>query len=283
LKDTTVAAVQMNGEIGKTEKNLEKVEDWTSKASESGADLVLFPELVITGHWCSPEAWSHAEKVPDGPSVRRLETISREYGVVVCAGLGEIESGVQYNAQVVVGPDGYLGKQRKLHMSGDEYFYYRPGSQINPIDVGRCIVGIVICYDNLFPEVPRILALKGAEVILAPHAARFARGRRGEKRIVSDQKRFYRKVYASRAFDNGVFYVVTNQAGYAGEGTSHAGGTIVFDPQGEVVAESNTAVIEEEMVVATLSARSFSERRGSKCFPLLTRRPEIYGEIVALR
>ncbi len=78
-----------------------------------------------------------------------------------------------------------------------------------------------------------------------------------------------------------MFYVVTNQAGYAGEETSHAGGTIFFDPYGEVIAESRSKVIEEEMVVATLSAQLFSDRQSSKGIPLLTRRPEIYGEIIS--
>ncbi len=152
LGDITVAAVQINGEIGKNEKNLLKIGNWMAEGSDSGADLVLFPELVITGHWCSSKSWSHAEKIPDGASVKRLEKLAAEHNITLSAGLSEIEAGVQYNTQVVIGPEGYLGKQRKLHMSGDEYFYYRAGSTMTPIDIGKCIVGIAICYDNLFPS-----------------------------------------------------------------------------------------------------------------------------------
>lgn len=138
----------------------------------------------------------------------------------------------------------------------------------------------MICYDNLFPEVARILALKGAEVILSPHAARFGDWKeKGQEEVVANQKRFYRKVYASRAYDNGTYLVAVNQAGHAGENINHAGGTIFFDPEGEVIAESKAKLIEEEIVVAKLEASKFEARRSSRCFNLVTRRAEIYGEI----
>jgi predicted amidohydrolase len=280
LEDLTVAAIQMNGELGKVEQNLDKIRSYTSKAAREGADLVVFPELAITGHWCSTESWKVAQPVPGGRAVGEIEGLASEHGLHISVGIGERERNVQYNTQVLVGPDGYIGKQRKLHMSGDEYFYFRAGTEIPVLEAGKCRVGTVICYDNIFPEVSRILALRGAEVVLSPHAARFGKWRqRGQKKIVADQKKFYRKVYSSRAYDNGVFHVVVNQAGPAGEETNHAGGTMVLDPSGEVVAESKTKVIEEEMIVAKLESSALDARRSGRCFNLVTRRPEIYGEI----
>ncbi len=281
MKDIVVAAVQMNGLLGETSSNLKAVSGWTRRAAKSKADLILFPELVITGHWCSQDSWKASQEVPSGWAVMEIERLARKHKLHISVGIGERDAGVQYNTQILAGPSGYVGKQRKLHMSSDEYFYYRGGSEMPVLDAGKCRIGTVICYDNLFPEVPRILALKGAEVILSPHAARFAKKwkKKGQRKIVSKQKSFYRKVYASRAIDNGVYYVITNQAGPAGEETNHAGGIMIFDPQGDVVAESETKIIEDEMVVATLDASKFEERRSGRCFNLITRRPELYGEI----
>lgn len=280
MEDLVVAAVQMNGLLGEVERNLDEVARWAGEAAAGDADLVLFPELVITGHWCSTESWKASECVPEGPIVRRIEELSRRHDLYISVGMGEKEHGVQYNSQILVGPSGYIGKQRKLHMSSDEYFHYRGGTEMPVLDAGRCKVGTVICYDNVFPEVVRVLALKGAEVMLSPHAARFGKWtKRGERKAVAKQKGFYRKVYATRAYDNGVFYVVTNQAGPAGENTNHAGGVMFFDPKGDVIAESKTRMIEDEMVIARLESSLYVERRSGRCFNLLTRRPELFGEI----
>ncbi len=280
MEDLVVAAIQMNGLLGQVEQNLEAVRGWASRAAKEGADLMVFPELVITGHWCSTESWKVSQEIPNGPIVGEIEDLAKKHGACISIGMGERDKGVQYNTQILVGPEGYIGKQRKLHMSSDEYFYFRGGTEIPVLDAGKCRLGMVICYDNIFPEVSRILALKGAEVILSPHAARFGKWRqRGQKKVVANQKKFYRKVYSTRAYDNGVFFVVTNQAGPAGEDTNHAGGIMIFNPEGEVVAESQTKVIEEEMVFAKLEAGLFTKRRSGRCFNLVTRRPELYGEI----
>ncbi len=279
MRDARIALVQMNGLLGQIERNLKAVEEWTARAADSEAYLVLFPELAVTGHWCSEKSWKASQAIPDGPATKQIESLSAEHDIYISIGMGEKENGIQYNTQILVGPEGFIGKQRKLHMSRDEYFYYRTGTEIPVLDTEKFRVGTVICYDNLFPEVPRILALKGAEVILSPHASRYAKGKGDQRQVVSNQKDFYRKVYASRAHDNGVFYAAVNQAGCAGEETSHAGASIVFDPQGDVVAESETEIIEPEMVVADLDASRYESRRSSRCFNLLTRRPEIYGEL----
>src|SRR5271166_2609505 len=172
MRTTRVAAVSMNGFLGEPERVLTAIDDWCEKAAVAGAELVLFPELVIHGH-CTPNTWDLAESVPDGPSVRRLEEIARHHRLILCVGLSEKEHDIVFNTQVLVGPQGYIGKQRKLHLSRDEVFFYKGGREIAVFDVGPCNAGIVICYDNQFPEVARVLALRGAEVILMPHAGRF--------------------------------------------------------------------------------------------------------------
>src|SRR5262249_50103593 len=135
------------------------------------AELVVFPELVVHGH-CTPKTWELAEPVPEGPTLKRLAQFAKKYRLFLAVGLSEKERDIVYNTVVVVGPEGYIGKQRKLHLSRDEALFYKGGKDIGVIDIGKCKLGIVICYDNQFPEIARILALRGADVLLMPHAAR---------------------------------------------------------------------------------------------------------------
>ena len=161
MRTTRVAAVSMNGSLGEPDRVLHAIDAWCEQVAAEGVEFVLFPELVVHGH-CTPNTWELAEPVPDGPSVRRLEEIARRHRLVLCAGMSEKERDIVFNTQVLVGPDGYIGKQRKLHLSRDEVFYYKGGREIPVFDVGPFKVGIVICYDNQFPEVARVLALRGA-------------------------------------------------------------------------------------------------------------------------
>jgi N-carbamoylputrescine amidase len=284
MEDLTIAAIQMNAPLGQVEANLAAHVRVAQQAAETGAELICFPELGLTGHWCAGEVWAASEPVPDGPSTQRLLALARELKVFISFGLAERDRGLVYNTQVVVGPDGFIGKQRKLHMSADEYFHFRTGSEIVVLDLGKCRLGIGICYDNMFPEVARIAAVKGAEVYLMPHASRcgtWPRAAKLQARRIAALKAVWRKCYAARAYDNGMFVVTNNQAGHAGDDpeTNHAGGILIFDPGGEVIAESQTERIAEETVVGRLQARHYDRRRTASCFNLQTRRPEIYGEI----
>lgn len=284
MRDFRAAAVQMNAPLGEVERNLEEIEVWAQKAADRGAHLICFPELAISGHWCSGDVWDISEPVPDGPSCARIEALAAETGCFISVGIAERERGLVYNTQIVVGPDGYVGKQRKLHMSADEYFHFRMGSSVNVIDIGVCRLGIGICYDTVFPETARIAAIKGAEVYLAPHAARCGKWTADPERQrqkVQSVKEHARMTFRSRACDNGMFVIYCNQAGEAGEDTNHCGGILFVDPSGSVIAESQSEVIQDEMVVCDLDAESYRKRRRSRCFNLQTRRPEIYGEICA--
>src|SRR5215510_15733925 len=111
MQATRVAAVSMNGLLGDPEKVLTAINDWCERAVAAKANLVLFPELVVHGH-CTPNTWELAEPVPDGPSVRRLSDMARRHHLVLSVGLSEKDRDIVYNAQVLVGPEGYVGKQR---------------------------------------------------------------------------------------------------------------------------------------------------------------------------
>src|SRR4029434_9054522 len=217
MQTMRVAAVSMNGFLGEPERVLKAIDQWCEQAVAERAELVLFPELVIHGH-CTPSTWALAEPVPDGPSVAALVKIAKRHRVVLCAGMSEKERDIVYNTQVLVGPDGFIGKQRKLHLSRDEVNYYKGGRDIPVLDIGRCQVSAGICYDNQIPEIARVLALRGAELLLMPHAARFKpwpdtpEGEAAARRHSHD----FVAVYALRARENACFAVLTDQAGRAG-------------------------------------------------------------------
>jgi predicted amidohydrolase len=282
MQDIRIAAVQMNALLGDVEGNLAQVEQFVREAADRGAQLVCLPELAITGHWCAGEVWSAAEAVPGGPSCTRLEGLARELDCFISVGIAERDGGVAYNTQMVIGPDGLVGKQRKLHMSADEYFHFRMGGTIQVMDIGLCKLGIGICYDNTFPETARIAAIKGAEVFLAPHAARCGEWEDDPDKQLLKIKSVMdnaRMTHCCRAYDNGMFVVYCNQAGPAGQETNHCGGLLVVEPAGKVIGEGQAERIEDEMIFCDLEAEMFEAQRKNRCFNLQTRRPEIYGEI----
>lgn len=282
MLDFRAAAVQMNAPLGAVEANLAQIERWTRAAVDEGAQLVCFPELAISGHWCAGDVWTVSEAVPGGPSCTRLEALARDLRCVISVGIAEREANVTYNTQMVIGPDGFLGKQRKLHMSADEYFHFRMGGKLHIIDIGLCKLGIGICYDTVFPETARIAAVKGAEVFLAPHAARcgqWPQSQEAQRARVATVMDHARMTFRARANDNGIWVIYCNQAGQAGPETVHGGGILFVDPAGKIVAESETDLIEDEMVLCDLTAEAFEARRRARCFNLQTRRPEIYGDL----
>ena len=284
-----VAAVQMNGLLGQAGRNLDEIESWSSKAAEQGAELVLFPELAIHGHWMAPESWSAAEAVPGGPSVKRLEQIARQYQLVLSVGMSEKEKDILFNCQALVGAQGYIGKSRKIHMSEDEGLMYVGGAAMPVYDIGKCKVGTVICYDAYYPEVTRTLALNGAEVFLMPSAGRSGPWNEQTEADVARRTKDKLSWYRFRAAENAAFAVITNQAGKAGtvdfyredyrRQPYHAGGSLIFAPDGRLLAESNAEAIEAAMVVADLTHEDFAAARANTNFTLRKRRPELYGDL----
>ena len=292
MRTTRVAAVSMNGYLGEPQRVLRYIEMWCGRAAAEDVDLVLFPELVIHGH-CSPTTPALAEPVPAGPSTQRLVALARRHRLFVCAGLAEREHDAIYDTQVLAGPDGYRGSQRKLHMSRDEGLYYRCGQDLQVFAIGTCNVGIGICYDNEFPEVPRILALRGAEVLLMPHSSRdkMWKDTRESEAAARRHLHDHHLPFAMRAKENACYVVLADQAGRAGyvdqyprdhpNQPHHPGAALVFGPDGALLASSQREFIRDEMVVATLDAAALEREREHPNYQLRTRRPELFAELVA--
>jgi N-carbamoylputrescine amidase len=290
MKTIRAAAVSMNGYLGEPERVLRAIDGWCERAAAQKVELVLFPELVIHGH-CTRNTWELAEAVPDGPSVRQLVQIAKRHRLVLAAGMSEKENDIVFNTQVLVGPDGYIGKQRKLHLSRDEVFHYKGGREIPVFDIGPCKVGIVICYDNQFPEIARVLALRGADVILMPHAGRFKLWDDTSESEAAARRYSHNflKKYALRARENACFAILTDQVGRAGHvdlwprdsenQPHHAGAALIWGPDGELLASTQEEQIREEMIVTTLNASLLAEQRALANYMLRTRRPELFAEL----
>jgi predicted amidohydrolase len=289
MKDFVIALVQHESPVRRKARNLAATIEWARRAKRRGAAFVLFPELSLSGHAGHPAAVKNAEPVPGGDAVKRLCEVARELDLYLCAGIAEDDCGIHYNTQFIVGPEGYIGKQRKIHPSLDEYCYFRGGTQLPVFELPFARVGIVICYDNSFPETSRCLAVRGAELICGPRASRFGKwtGESGARKALGDCKDQWRREQACRAHDNGTYVALCNTVGRSARGirgveANHAGGCMLFDPEGRLVAESQTKNLNEEMLVVKLSGEAVAARRCEQAFNLLTRKPEAYRALVEL-
>ncbi|UZE25952.1 nitrilase family protein [Pseudomonas sp. B21-056] len=167
----TVAALQMEPRVGCKAANLEVSLRLIDEAATRGAQIVVLPELVSSGYVFSSreEAFELAEAIPGGASIQAWEDIARQRNVYVIAGLAERVGHKLYNSAVMIGPEGYIGTYRKLHLWGDEHLYFEAGDLGLPVfhtPFGR--LAMIICYDGWFPEVYRLLAMQGADIVCMP-------------------------------------------------------------------------------------------------------------------
>lgn len=169
--DVKVACLQMDVTIGSIEENINKSIRMINDAADNGAVLIVLPEMANSGYNFDSreEAFSLAEKIDDSKSVKAWEKIAKERNVYIVSGITEIEGYRLYNSAVLIGPEGLIGKYRKLHLWEDEFLWFEPGNLGLPVfdtPIGR--IGIVICYDMWFPETFRILAAQGADIVCIP-------------------------------------------------------------------------------------------------------------------
>lgn len=292
MQDIRVGCVSMNGFLGEPARSLATIETFCRRAAEQGVELILFPELVIHGH-NAPNTQALAEAVPDGPSCRRLAELSKTFGLFLSAGLSERDGDAVYNAQVLFGPDGFIGKQRKIHLSRDEKNHYTGGDAIEAFDIGKCVVGTTICYDSQFPELSRLLLVKGVEVQLMPHAMRECHWQDGDRTSERHARQHLHKLlmrYTMRAWENYGFVLATDQAGKAGVVQSlppdhvnqpyHPGGAIIIAPNAEVLCHTQVEEIRDEMIVQDLVAADLHAMRSHENFQLKTRNRALFGDLL---
>ncbi len=272
VTDTKVTVASLRSVLIDPERNLDLVRGACSRAERDGARLLLCPELQLTGHGAHDLMAQNAEPVPDGPMSRELLALSERHGLCLVVGLAELSGGVVYNSMLVADHGRYLGVQRKIHMSRDEYVYFGCGESVERFDIGGLSFGITICYDNNFQELSLAHALHDVDVILAPHAAR-----RGEwpaepdaeflRGMIELQQSGWKRMHCARAVEANAYVLICNVVGPATEGlpgvvANHVGTVLAVAPSGDVIHETQVDGLEDEIVTLSLSANAREFNRG---------------------
>jgi N-carbamoylputrescine amidase len=166
-----VACCQFEPRIGEKDFNINLSLEYISKAASNGAQLIVLPELCNTGYVFKnrDEALSLSEEIPSGKSVVSWEKVARDNNVYIAAGICEREDVTLYNSAVLIGPDGYIGTFRKIHLWNEEKLIFNPGNLGVPVfetEIGK--IGMLICYDIWFPEAHRQCSLQDADIICVP-------------------------------------------------------------------------------------------------------------------
>ena len=301
MKNIRAAAVQFEHAPNDKEANLRKIRSFVEEAAGRGVEIIVFPECCITGYWHlrklpREELESLAEPIFDGPSSGALMALAREHNMTVGAGLIEsADDGKLYNTYLVAMPDGEFHRHRKLHAFISEHV--SSGSDYTVFDTPHgCRAGVLTCYDNNQVENVRITALKGAEVLLAPHQtggcdspSPHAMGlvdralwgdRERNPAAIEEELRgpkgrgWLMRWLPARAHDNGMFLVFSNGVG-VDDDEIRTGNAMILDPYGRILAETCRAG--DDMVVADLDASILTQSTGRRW--LRTRRPELYGPL----
>jgi predicted amidohydrolase len=276
-RDVAIASVQMDIEIGNPKATLAKIAGWIDRAGEARADVVLFPELVLSaGYSLGDKFYDVAETVP-GPSTEALGRKAREHRLYVIAGIAERDAtGTVYNSAVIVGRDGGLvGCYRKTHIFPATESFFAVGSKLSVYDLDFGRVAVPICYDLEYPEPARVLCLKGAELLLSMAAHWIGTG------SVGTPANFITTIYASRALENRVPVVLANRVGYdPGLDDRFIGLSRIVDADGMTVAAMTDD--REGMITATLDLNAERRKRQSYNY-FRDRKPALYGALVEPR
>ncbi len=275
---------------GNRDDNLARMSAGIRAAAQQGAQLVLLQELHNSLYFCQTEDTAQfdlAETIP-GPSTEALGALARELGVVIVASLFERRAaGLYHNTAVVLECDGSIaGKYRKMHIPDDpgyyEKFYFTPGDLgFEPITTSVGKLGVLVCWDQWYPEAARLMALAGADLLLYPTAIGW--DPRDDAAEQARQREAWITVQRAHAVANGIPVLVCNRTGLETDpsgqsaGSQFWGSSFVAGPQGEMLANAGSDAA--ELLIAEVDlARSEEVRR---IWPYLRdRRIDAYGDIV---
>lgn len=266
--------------------NLRRAIERIREAADRGAQIICLQELFRSHYFCQrqhPDVFDLAEPIP-GPSTAALAEVARETRTVVIGSLFENRApGLYHNTAVVFDADGsQLGLYRKMHIPDDplfyEKYYFRPGDlgfRTFATSYGR--IGVLVCWDQWFPEAARLTAMQGAEVLFYPTAIGWHPSEKAEHGAA--QRDAWRTIQRSHAIANGVFVAAVNRVGHEGPqggGLEFWGSSFVSDPFGIVMTEASTE--KDEILIATCDrARQLDVRRNWPFFR--DRRSDAYGGV----
>ncbi|HRI05082.1 MAG TPA: nitrilase-related carbon-nitrogen hydrolase [Pyrinomonadaceae bacterium] len=248
-------------------------------AAKQGVQMLCFQEVFTMPYFCAEQTtrwYESVERIPDGPTVKLMQEVAKQNGMVIVVPIYEEEqTGVYYNTAAVIDADGtYLGKYRKTHIPHVapgfwEKFYFKPGNLGYPcFDTAYARIGVYICYDRHFPEGARCLGLNGAEIIFNPSAT-----------VAGLSEYLWKLEQPAHAVANGYFVGAINRVGTEAPWNigEFYGQSYFCDPRGQMLAVGSRD--QDELVVADLDMDKIREVRNTWQF-FRDRRPDAYGPII---
>lgn len=278
--------IQMRCSINR-EENIDRAEAKVREAAARGAKIICLPEIFTTIYFCQVEDHKYfklAEEIP-GPTIARFQRLAAEIDAAIVAPLFEKRaSGLYHNSAAIIEAGGsYLGKYRKMHIPDDplfyEKFYFTPGDLgFKSWKAGGATIGVLICWDQWYPEGARLTALRGAEILFYPTAIGWHPSEK--KECGARQHASWETIQRSHAIANGCFVAVPNRTGFeapdGGDGIEFWGQSFVADPSGQIIAKAS--VDQEEVLVAEIDLSLVDQQRTHWPF-LRDRRIDAYEEI----
>jgi predicted amidohydrolase len=264
-----IALAQISCKQGDKAANLSKIKANIAKAKRQGAQLVVFPEMSLTGYVLKDRVYELAENIP-GPSTKTIEALAKQNNIHVVFGMPEISENTEatlHNTAVLVGPKGFIGKYRKMYLPTHSIFeekrYFRPGYQPAVFDTDIGMIGLIICYDIYFPEVTRLARLKGAQLIVCISASPGVR------------RSYFEVLTLARAIENTAYLAFVNLAGIE-DGLQFWGGSRLVGPSGRVLLQAKYD--EDETVTGEVN---YSDIKPIEAFlpTLRDLRPELFDQL----
>ena len=265
----TIALAQTSSKRENKIENLKKIEEFTIKAKENSADLVIFPELCLTGYVVRDQLYELAETVP-GPSSGQVEALAANTGMHIIFGMPELSEKTKatiFNTSVFIGPKGIIGKYQKMYLPTHSVFeekrYFRPGYQPALFKTTIGDIGLCICYDLFFPEVTRLTRLEGSKLIVCISAS------------PSVRRSYFEIFTAARALENTAYLAYVNMVGVE-DGLQFWGGSRLIGPTGDIIAKARYD--EEDIVLCKVD---FRDMRPAEAFipTLRDLRPELFDKL----
>lgn len=259
-----IGYLQFEPRLGEPELNRRRLADFLAGRQ---ADLVVLPELAVSGYCLEPELLARSAEPAAGPTTELLTTLARETGAHYVCGLAERAGDVYYNSAVLVGPDGLVDRYRKLHLFGFEDELFQPGDEPpHSVNAAGAELGLMICFDWIYPETMRCLALEGARIVchpanlVLPHCPR---------------------AMLTRCLENRIFAVTANRTGSEfrrGEKLSFIGSSQIVAPDGSLLHRAPDD--REELFLMDVDPAAAADKTLSSGNDLFAeRRPNHYGRI----
>jgi len=263
-----IGFIQFAPVLGDVEATIRKIDGLIDQSQIT--DILVLPELCNSGYNFTSfeEAWKTSEEIENSIFINYLLSKCKQFNLYIVSGFNERDNKDLYNSAILIGPEGYIGKYRKLHLFMNEKDYFKPGNIGLPVfDIGLCKIGMLVCFDWIFPEVWRIVALKGAEIICHP------------SNLVLPG--LAQKAVPIHALTNRIYTITANRIGTEGD-LSFTGLSTIANPNGDILFQASQ--MKEETVIKDIDIRLARDKIITKKNDLFgDRRPEEYSFLTEKR